>query len=238
MKNIDFLVEKIIAHRGIHYRYKENTIGAFRTAMIRGYPIELDVQLTKDKKMVVYHDSNLKRLTGINKDVNELTYQEIKNIIDVPVLEDVLKLVKGRVSLIVELKSVRKDFLLERMTSSILDNYKGCFAIQSFNPMTLWWFRMNRKNYIRGYLVNSVFPKNFLMKLLLNNRLLNVILKPDYIGVNIKYITNQKIIKLRSKYIIIGYTINSLYEYNKYKEYGDNFICNIGKEPIVRVLNR
>ena len=57
--------------------------------MLKKYIIELDVHLTKDNIVVVFHDNNLKRLTGINKNIKDLTYDEIKNIIDVPTLNEV-----------------------------------------------------------------------------------------------------------------------------------------------------
>lgn len=231
MRKLDFLTYNLIAHRGIHYRYIENTIDAFRSAMIRGYIIELDIRLTKDNVVVVMHDNNLLRITGVNKNISESTYQELLEIIDIPTLEEVLELVNGKVPIIIEFKIDDELGKLESIASKILDSYKGDFAVQSFNPLSLLWFKLNRKNYIRGYLVNSVIPNNFFMKLLLNKNLLNVVLRPDYIGVNIKFITNKKIVRLRNKYMIIGYTINKNDEYNKYKKYGDNFICNIGKEP-------
>ena len=69
MNNISFLKYPLIAHRGIHYKYRENSIKAFRLAIIEGYTIELDVHLTMDAKVIVFHDDNLKRLTGINKEI-------------------------------------------------------------------------------------------------------------------------------------------------------------------------
>lgn len=206
--------------------------------MLKKYIIELDVHLTKDNIVVVFHDNNLKRLTGINKNIKDLTYDEIKNIIDVPTLNEVLSLVKGKVPIIIELKFDNKVGKLEKVVSNILDKYDGKFAIQSFNPLSIFWFKLNRNNYIRGYLINSIFPDNFLVKYIFKSRILNIILTPDYIGVNLSLLTDKKTIKLRDKYFIIGYTINNKDEYNKYKEYADNFICNIGKEPINKALDR
>ena len=231
MKNIQFLKYNLIAHRGIHYNYRENTLKAFREAMLKKYIIELDVHLSKDNIVVVFHDNNLKRLTGINKNIKDLTYDEIKNIIDVPTLNEVLSLVKGKVPIIIELKFDNKVGKLEKVVSNILDKYDGKFAIQSFNPLSIFWFKLNRNNYVRGYLINSIFPDNFLVKYIFKSRILNIILTPDYIGINLSLLTDKKTIKLRDKYFLVGYTINNKDEYNKYKEYANNFICNIGKEP-------
>lgn len=146
-------------------------------------------------------------------------------------LEEVLKLINEKVPIIIEIKFDNKIGKLEKATSKILDNYKGEFAIQIFNPLSILWFKLNRKNFVRGYLINSVFSTNFLINYLLNSKFMSTILAPNYIGVNINYLKNKKINKLRSKYLIIGYTITTKEEYNKYEKYADNFICNIGKEP-------
>ena len=235
MKNISFLNNPLIAHRGIHNKYRENTIAAFRRAMIEGYSIELDVHLTTDNKVIVYHDDNLKRLTGINKEIKKCSYKEIIDIIEVPTLEEVLDLVRGKIAILIELKFDTKLGKLEKEVASILDNYNGEFAVQSFNPLSILWFRINRKEFIRGYLVNSIFCKNPLMNGVLNKTILNTLLKPNFIAVNLKYLKNKKIINLRKKYIILGYTINNNKEYNKYYNYASNFICNIGKEPFIRL---
>ena len=62
MKDTFFLKEKIIAHRGMHSNCPENSLMAFQKAVQKGYPIELDVQLTKDNEVIVFHDSTLKRM--------------------------------------------------------------------------------------------------------------------------------------------------------------------------------
>lgn len=102
----------ICAHRGSSHKYIENTLAAFKQAIDdRAEGIELDVQRTKDGILVVYHDENLKRLTGVNKYVRDLTWDEIqkltlstskklsvaKKLLDkqIPSLEAVLKLMKN-----------------------------------------------------------------------------------------------------------------------------------------------
>ena len=61
----------LIAHRGIHDNIDipENTLQAFKKAVKNNISIELDVQLTKDNVLVIFHDDNLKRMTGINKTI-------------------------------------------------------------------------------------------------------------------------------------------------------------------------
>lgn len=96
---------KIWAHRGCCTLYPENTLEAFRAAAeldgITG--IELDIQLTSDGEMVVFHDENLRRVTHIDRNVRGCTLAEIKNIAipandgkycSIPTLEEVLVMMK------------------------------------------------------------------------------------------------------------------------------------------------
>ena len=143
-------MKKPIAHRGIHASVPENTISAFKKAIEKGYPIELDVQLSKDNEVVVFHDSNLNRLSGIDKKVNSLKYSELKKISltnkddKIPTLKESLKLINGKVPVIVELKGNQKGHLLEEKVARILDKYQGKFCIKSFNHDIVRWFYLNR----------------------------------------------------------------------------------------------
>ena len=76
MRSIAAFDHTMIAHRGLfdnHSEAPENSLAAFRKAVDQGFGIELDVQLTKDGKLVVFHDFDLKRMCGIHKKLTELT---------------------------------------------------------------------------------------------------------------------------------------------------------------------
>ena len=103
-----------IAHRGLHTRDKavpENSIGAFRRAIDRGYGVEFDVQLSKDGHVVVFHDDTLDRVCGVHARVNEKNYSELREMslcgseYGVPLLTDVLDIIDGMEPIICELKS-------------------------------------------------------------------------------------------------------------------------------------
>ena len=83
MKKTNFLTKTLIAHRGYHdikIGIPENSIPAFERAIQNKYIIELDVHILKDNNIVVFHDDNLKRMTGIDKEIKLTTYNEIKNL--------------------------------------------------------------------------------------------------------------------------------------------------------------
>ena len=227
----NFLNDRLIAHRGVYYNCRENTISAFKEAIKRNYIIELDVRLTKDKKVIVFHVLNLLRLTGINKNISTSTYDELNSIINIPTLEEAIKFVKGRVPIIIEIKSINKKYELEKEVANILDKFDYEFAIQSFNILSLRWFKKNNPQYIRGYLVNGIYSQNKLFNIFILSKLFKYNIAPYYIGIDIKSLDNNNSKKARKKYNIIGYTINNKKEYEKYHNLADNFICNIGKEP-------
>src|SRR5436190_12009600 len=71
----------VVGHRGVPVLHQENTLAGFQRAIALGVPaVELDVQLSKDRKAVVIHDSHLKRLTGCARNVWDLTWDEISKL--------------------------------------------------------------------------------------------------------------------------------------------------------------
>lgn len=230
--NNNFLTKNIISHRGIHDNIKvyENTLESFKLALKKKYIIELDVHLTKDKKIIVFHDYNTKRITNIDKVVEKSTYQELNNqdILHIPTLDEVLSLVKGKVPLLIEIKQKSKVGPLEENLMNILKNYKGEYAIQSFNVMTLYWFKKHYPNILRGQLSYNykTVKMNKISKLLLKNMYFNFLTKPNFISYRYNDLPLKKIKKYKKKGILLlAWTIDNKKEYNKYKKEYDNLIC-------------
>ncbi len=137
-----------IAHRGYHNKAEgvvENSPSAFAAAIAAGYPIELDLQLSRDGVAMVFHDDALDRLTNESgpvrsRDAYVLEAIELKGSSDrIPTLSYVLEVVGGQVPLLIELKDQhgqmgKTDGVLERAALAVLDDYSGAFALMSFNP--------------------------------------------------------------------------------------------------------
>ena len=149
------------AHRGLHDNISdapENTMAAFAKAVKGGYGIELDVQLTKDGQVVVVHDFNLKRICGIDGDVDSFTYEELQKFPvyesrqTIPLFSDVLALVNGRVPLIVEIKYKGTGKDVCEKTWELLKHYSGVYCIESFHPQALLWFKKHCPKVCRGQL--------------------------------------------------------------------------------------
>ena len=216
MKNIDFLKRSVIAHRGLHNsQIPENTLPAFVKCVDKNYIIELDIHILSDNTIVVYHDHNLKKLTGVNKVIETLTYAQLSKIkIDkkytIPTLEQVMHIVDGKVPILIEIKDVDNKSKFEEELVKILDNYKGEFAIQSTNPFVIDWFYKNRKDYVIGLIVfNDLNYK--LVKKYVN--------KIDFISVY------KKQLPFKINKLVLGWTIRKQSEYEKYKYLCDNLIC-------------
>lgn len=235
-KNTDFLKQNLIAHRGMHNKRNgipENSMLAFAKAIENSYIIELDVHILKDKSVIVFHDDNLERMTGVNKNVKETTYNEIKKIklqstnCYIPLLKDVLKLVNGKVPLIIELKTDVKCGSLEKETINILKTYTGQYAIKSFSPLSIYWLKKHHPKVIRGQLFSDFKgdKMNIIKKLFLKNMILNFITKPDFISYGIDGLPNARVEKYRKTNLVLGWTITNKSEIERAKKYCDNLIC-------------
>lgn len=185
------------AHRGLwNSRIPENSLSAFQRAMAHGYGIELDIQLSKDKKVMVFHDRNLKRMCGVDRRLSDLTYEELRHLRlagtneTIPTLKEVLACINGKVPLMIEVKGEKEPLLCSR-AARMLDTYPGAFCIESFSPLILNWFKNYRPSYARGQLVTKITHHerkgSRLVNFLLFHLLLNVLSRPDFISVNDSY---------------------------------------------------
>ena len=153
------------AHRGLHDLRKqipENSLAAFRAAANAGYGAELDVQLSKDGKVVVFHDDDLKRACGIDAPVSDYTYEELSEMSlfgteeTIPLFSDVLDVFRDRdCPLIVELKNGKRNDELCEKTYALLKAYPGVYCIESFNPFIVNWFRKHAPEVFRGQLAEG-----------------------------------------------------------------------------------
>ena len=187
------------AHRGLHSRDKsvpENSLEAFRLAAEAGYGAELDVQLSKDGQVVVFHDDTLDRVCGVHGRVDERTFEELQQLRlcgteqRIPLFSDVLDVIRGRGPLIVELKTGRHNRELCEKTYALLEGYRGEACIESFNPMIVAWFRFHGRDLVRGQLAAPVqdYVKDGFSKpvgFVLSRTLLSFLARPQFIAYRI-----------------------------------------------------
>lgn len=218
----EWLTSTKFAHRGLYSddgMIPENSLEAFDKAIENNYGIELDVSFTKDKKTVVFHDDNLLRMTGLNKKISDCTLEEIESLYlngtdyKIPTFNEVLDLVDGKVPLIIEIKSNRDRDGLCNSVKNELNDYKGRFCIESFDPLIMSRIKKNMPDVIRGQLSmkftkDNKAPKS--LKIALEYLLLNFKSRPHFIAYNWIDSNNLSLRILRKLGIItVAWTVNS-----------------------------
>ena len=182
------------AHRGLHDdRFPENSMGAFQRAVEAGYGFELDVHLMADGNLAVIHDSSLKRTAGVEKKIEELTAEELTEYRlqgteePIPLFADVLKMVDGRVPMIVEIKTDGNNTAaVTEATCRMLRDYKGLYCVESFDPRCIAYVRKHYPDLVRGQLAHNSLkeksPVSIFLRFLLTYQLMNFVVVPDFIA--------------------------------------------------------
>ncbi len=194
------------AHRGLHNNDKgipENSLKAFRIAAKAGFGIELDLQLTKDKKVVVHHDADLKRSCGIDAKIADLNLGELSayNLFGtderIPTFEDALFAIGRRVPIIVEIKNYQKANEICQLVMTILEEYSGEYCVESFDPFIVSWFKANAPHIVRGQLMDRLEKGknglNALTAFVARNMLTNFVTRPDFEAYNFEFRHNPSL---------------------------------------------
>ncbi len=187
------------AHRGLHCVEKgvpENSMAAFRLAVKEGYGIELDIHLTRDGKVVVFHDDTLDRICGKKGKIEDMDWEELKQCYlsgtseRIPLFSEVLTYINGRVPLLIEVKQPTKDTHICAKLAALLDEYQGAYLVQSFNCLVLGWLRKNRPGILRGQLssdlVKSDKAPHYILRFCVKYLLSNCYGKPDFVSYKLK----------------------------------------------------
>ena len=184
------------AHRGLHGgNIPENSLAAFSLACEHGYGIELDVQLSSDNEVMVFHDYTLLRMTGKIGNLSDFTCQELQTLTlgssgeTIPTLRQVLAQVDGKTPLLVELKGENLNVQLCKEVAKLLENYQGPYCIESFNPMLIHKIKKYLPKAYVGQLYTNVSrdkKRKSPIHLLLSVMAFNFYARPDFIAYNKK----------------------------------------------------
>lgn len=213
-----FLMGHFYAHRGLHDNAgdaPENSMRAFQKAVESGYGIELDVQLTKDRIPVVFHDKTVSRVCGAEGRVQDYTYEELQQFSlfrteeKIPKFEDVLRLVNGQVPLIIEIKIYENATIVCETADQLIGAYRGNYCIESFHPLAVRWYREHRPDVIRGQLSSAFHKagnKEGVQEWLVHHLLTNFLCRPDFIAYDHRFKGNLSRILCRRLYGVLGVT--------------------------------
>ncbi len=192
----------LIAHRGLFDNGSdapENTLPAIRAAAEAGFGLEIDVRLTKDGRLVVAHDPDLRRIAGSKRRISDMTADELASASvfgsgqGVPLFSDAMA-AAGRAPLIVEIKAegLARERAVCRAAARLLAAYPGSCCVQAFSPTALLWFRLHRPDMLRGQLSMNYFTPARRKKksgrpgavggFMLGSLLFNFISRPDYVA--------------------------------------------------------
>ena len=182
------------AHRGLHSPGKpENSMAAFRAALENGYGVELDVHLLADGTLAVMHDSLLKRTTGAEGRIEDLTADRLTDFRlegtqeTIPTFLEVLQLFDGKAPIVVELKVVNNYYsALSQAVCDLLDKNPGIYCLESFDPRCVRWLMKHRPDMIRGQL-NQHYGKGdapypWILRFLMSHQAMNFLVRPDFVA--------------------------------------------------------
>lgn len=178
--------------------------------------IECDIQRSRDDWPMVFHDWDLKRLTGVNEETEMLAKDELKQIryLDsdetIAALPDLLELVDGRVPLLIEIKS-KRGYGVEwtcLYVSRYLAGYGGECAVMSFDPRVARWFRKHSPQICAGLVMRE--DEHGHTQMAWQRRLAYWIAKPDFLAYHIAALPSPWVAGLRAKGLpILTWTVNS-----------------------------
>ena len=167
-------VPLVIAHRGDLSNAPENTLPAFQRAYDSGADgIELDVRLTRDDRLVVFHDRGLKRIGGVRGLVTNTTLAEMRSLdvggwfgpefrgLQAPTLDEVFELLPHDYLVNVEMKAVIDRMrLIAHKVAEVVKRHgrQESTLVSSFNPISLWELRKIEPSILRGYIWSRRHP--------------------------------------------------------------------------------
>lgn len=220
----------VMAHRGLSADAPENTLYAFSDAISVGADfIELDVQQTRDGVLVVMHDSNLKRTTGVNKDIWDVDYADIQNLdagswfdpayanARIPTLEETLQFVDKRAKLNIEIKPTKHGSdTLEQDVAELITRYQytdACY-VTSFSYGSLKKVKEANPEIHTGYLMSVAYGQFYSLKY------------ADAFSLNKVFVTSQVVNAAHQQgKQIFAWTVNSMSEVRS--------LCNLHVDSII-----
>lgn len=220
----------VMAHRGLSADAPENTLYAFSDAISVGADfIELDVQQTRDGVLVVMHDSNLKRTTGVNKDIWDVDYADIQDLdagswfdpayanARIPTLEETLQFVDKRAKLNIEIKPTKHGSdTLEQDVAELITRYQytdACY-VTSFSYGSLKKVKEANPEIRTGYLMSVAYGQFYSLKY------------ADAFSLNKVFVTSQVVNAAHQQgKQIFAWTVNSMSEVRS--------LCNLHVDSII-----
>ncbi|MEN9824537.1 MAG: hypothetical protein RI953_282 [Pseudomonadota bacterium] len=245
--SVDFLKEHPIAHRGYFDNSgatPENSLAAILEAVNQGFACELDVMLSRDGEVMVFHDDSLERMCSRSELFADMSAIELQSMRlgtsgeGIPTLQRVLAYVQGRRPLIIELKSfsshgIHTNGRLERKVAELLVTYNGPVALKSFNPFSvteLLRLRSASDKWPVGF-VSCNHRKDPDFAFLtpeqsegLTNLRPGIAPDCEFVSYNIKDLTEELSQRIRAQKPLMVWTVRTEEQFNKASKLADNIV--------------
>ena len=197
-KSFNAILNQPIAHRGFHDdSTAENSLNAFKKAIEHNYAIEIDLRLTQDGKVVVFHDDDLLRMTLTNGRVEKQILIDLKklSLIDgqkIPTLKETLSLINAQVPLLIEFKvsNGNQKQLVKQTLEDLVGYDLNTVAFQSFYPQSLVVAKKLCPYVPIGQLFSSYVGQTPFQKLMFKSKLILRLIKNDFLSVEYNDIQN------------------------------------------------
>jgi len=198
---------KGFAHRGLHYgAFPENSLIAFAAALELGAGIECDLRLTADNAIVIFHDADARRLCASSIQIGKSTHAQLARLSiggqPLPTLESLFTLIKGRVPLLLEVKTDDDIWRWMPALKRTLAGYDGPFGVMSFDARIPRLLKTNLPEVKRGLVIRGDLsaPRRRLAVWLAN---------PDFIAVDRSTLGQPWVSRLRHRIPVYSWTIRS-----------------------------
>lgn len=218
------------AHRGLHYGagFPENSLIAFAAALELGAGIECDLRLTADNQVLVFHDADAWRLCASPLRIGASTHSELGRLRvgegPIPTLASLLKLVAGRVPLLLEVKVDRDLWRWVRALRRDLDGYDGAHGVMSFDPRLPRLFKTNLPAIRRGLVIrHSLSP--------LKRRLALWLAAPDFLAVDRAALGQGWVARARERLPVYSWTVRTPAEREQARVQADALIWEADGRP-------
>lgn len=232
---VAFLFEQNFAHRGLHDGMTngpilENSLRAFEAAIASGYGMECDVQPSDNGNAMVFHDSDLSRLTAASGKISETRITTLRATAlngdngNIPTLEELLAMVSNRQPILIEIKSEVANFNpLCLSVRRALEGYRGRAAIMSFNPAIVRWFRKNAPHVTRGLVITEEGTRNLRGRAKRHSALW--LAKPDFLAYDIRDLPSKFASNQRNRGIpVLTWTVRTAQHEQIASSYADSMI--------------
>ncbi len=234
MTKDSWLCQRPIAHRGLHSAAcPENSLAAVERAVHEGYPVEIDVHLLKSGELAVFHDEDFSRMAGKRAKIKDTDLAGLQRMSlrdsdeKIPLLDEVLALVAGRIPVVIEVKATNKASLVGEALVSALTGYEGDFVVQSYDPLFLRWLFRHAPRIHRGQILGRPdgHKKSFWKGIMNGKTLFHRLGRPDFLVLDIENLNRKQRERFVQKgWILLGYTVKEKSVFDKLESLFDNLV--------------